>query len=103
MVDRPAKNGIISILLVMVVLLSAACMGGGQGTATVQPAPTRTTTGGPTVPTREPTMPPTQADVKNTLMISEPLRGATIVDTVEVKGEGMAFENRIMVEVVANG
>ena len=89
------------VLLAVVVLLSAAaCMSGGQGTATVPPGPTQTTTT-PTVPSRVPTAPSTPADVRNTLKISEPLTGTIIVDKVEVKGEGMAFENRITVEVVA--
>src|SRR5438094_8985835 len=104
---RTPTNGIMGkdrrwwlhLLLAMVVLLAAAaCMGGGQGTATVPPAPTQTTTT-PTVPSRVPTMPPTPPDVRNTLAISEPLTGATIVDKVEVKGQGLAFENRITVEV----
>jgi immunoglobulin-like protein involved in spore germination len=99
MIRRPAQNGIICILLAMVVLLPAACMVDMRGTGTVTPTPTRATA----VPTAPPTSPPTPVSTRNTLAISEPLPDSIITDTVEVKGEGMAFENTIIVEVVANG
>ena len=64
-------------------------------------------TGVPTAPTEEPSTPPTSSPTpvgtRNTLAIKEPSPNSTITDTVEVKGEGMAFENMITAEVVANG
>src|SRR5439155_24940286 len=99
MVRRPAQHAIISILLMMVVLLPAACTDDVPRTGTVTPTPTRATS----VPTAPPTSSPTPVGTRNTLAISEPLPYSTITDTVNVKGEGMAFENTIIVEVVANG
>jgi hypothetical protein len=40
---------------------------------------------------------------ENSLKIAEPLPGTVITDSVTVKGEGRAFENTILVAVVAGG
>jgi hypothetical protein len=98
MTYRPAVQVRMAMLLVVVALLASACAGGGQVTpTTLQVQPT------PVISTVKPDLSPAPVETKNTLAISEPLPGATIADMVTVKGEGMAFENTITVEVVANG
>jgi len=87
-------------MLAAVIFLSAACDVPQGMTAT--PTATQTPTA-PATPTRDPAMPSTPVGTKNTLAISEPTPNSVVGDKVVVKGEGMAYENAITVEVVANG
>jgi hypothetical protein len=98
--NRTATGILVLLLLAVTLIGAAACDGVGifSGSSTGQtpgPASSR--------------VPVTNTAVlagsvgPNTLRIYEPSQGAQIAEKVTVRGEGIAFENTINVQVVANG
>jgi hypothetical protein len=98
MVNRLAENKIMALLFVLVALIAAACTNIAVG----GPALTPTPNGVQATPVATPAT-PIAGGPRNTLAISEPLPGTAITNQVTVKGEGMAFENTIIVEVLSHG
>jgi hypothetical protein len=92
-------GAVLGALAAALVMAATACGGVQSGTGTG----TGTITGGSPVPV--PTgMSAVQTRLpENTLKIAEPLPGTVITGSVTVKGEGRAFENTILVAVVAGG
>lgn len=84
------RNSYLAIIIIFVMSVAAAC------TDVKLDAPAGTPVDRPARVTPQPVV----SNRKNSLAISEPLPNATIGEKVTVKGEGIAYEGTIFVEVV---
>src|SRR5688500_1946788 len=95
----PIRYLLAASLLLQLALLAFACTGSESTPISPMPGPSAQPT---TPPDFTPVVVVTPTgQIRNTLAISEPLPSTFIGEKVTVKGEGMAFENTIVVEVIS--